>query len=126
MSRSVQMDKKQIAGVGAAAANKNTVKTLSLPDIANIFTAELQALNLAITLITKSNKTHFMILTDSISVLKAMSNINYRNSTIRILQHNVDSLTKKGKQIKFVWVPGHCAIACNEKADTAAKYATTK
>ena len=67
-----------------------------------------------------------MALIDSISVLKVMRNINYRNTTIRILQHNVDSLTKKGKQIKFVWVLGHCAIAGNEKADIAAKYATTK
>ena len=65
----------------------------------------------------KSNKTHFMVLTDSISVLKAMSNIYYRNTAIRILQHNVDSLTKKGKQIIFVWVPGHCTIAGNKKAD---------
>ena len=45
---------KTIAGVGAAAVHGNTVKTLSLPDIASIFTAELQALNLAITLITRA------------------------------------------------------------------------
>ena len=62
-----------------------------------------------------------IILSDSLSCLKAIFNLKFGNSIlVQILQVYMN-LTKDGKDIVFVWVPGQVGIGGNSAADYAAK-----
>ena len=60
---------------------------------------------------------------DTLSSLKAIFKLQYEHPVVvEILELYMD-LTKDGKEIVFVWVPGHVAIRGNSAADAAAKVA---
>ena len=62
-----------------------------------------------------------MILSDSLSSLQAIFNLKYDHpSLVQILELYMN-LTRDGKQIVFIWVPGHVGIRRNAAADSAAK-----
>ena len=62
-----------------------------------------------------------MILSDSLSSLQAIFNLKYdRPSLVQILELYMN-LTRNGKKIVFIWVPGHVGIRRNAAADSAAK-----
>lgn len=87
----------------------------------SVFTAESCAIYKAVRLAISSNKKTF-IFTDSLSVLKAISNPfnNSWNTVIKIR----DSLIGNEEKIRIHWIPSHIGIFGNEKADIAAKYAS--
>ena len=60
-------------------------------------------------------------MSDSLSALKAIFNLKYEHPVlVQILELYTD-LIKDGKEIVFVWVPGHVGIRGNSAADAAAK-----
>ena len=62
-----------------------------------------------------------MILSDSLSSLQAVFNLKCDHpSLVHILELYIN-LTRDGKQIVFIWVPGHVGIRRNAAADSAAK-----
>ena len=68
-----------------------------------------------------SKRKSFLILSDSLSSLKATFNLKYENPVlVQILELSMD-LMKDGKEIFFVWVAGHVGIRGNSAADAAAK-----
>ena len=67
---------KTLAGVGASEVYRTKTKTSTLPKITSIFTAELHAINLAINIVRSSEKTYFIILSDSFSILKSVTTLN--------------------------------------------------
>lgn len=104
--------------VGYSVTTENTVIKLgALPDHSSILTAELIAINIAVSYIgIKRGK--YAICTDSLSSLKAILNITNNN----IYASNIrDFLIKRTTDIKLIWVPSHINIPGNEFADTAAK-----
>ena len=93
----------------------------NLPPDASIFSAEIGALEEALTLIKNSSKTDFLILSDSLSSLQALKQINPIDTRILHLKQNLHLQIQNGKDIVFVWIPSHVGIKGNELADSLAK-----
>ena len=115
---------KSDTAVGAAAVQPSTrkKKQQKLNPDASIYTAEASALDMALDLVRQSPKKSFLILTDSLSCLKALQHPENLDTRILKLRLKIDSLMTK-KQIALVWLPSHTGIDGNELADTAAKEA---
>jgi ribonuclease HI len=59
-------------------------------------------------------------------VLKGISNSSTTNNISHItqmLKDKIEKLESRGKRIKFYWIPGHCGIEVNERADLEAMQA---
>jgi ribonuclease HI len=109
--------------VGAAAVCGETRKTISLPNAASIFTAELHALEMAFQIARNLNEELFVIFSDSLSALITLQNKRTPHPLARILQHQIDNLNQEGKTVKLCWIPSHVGIDGNESADKLAKAA---
>ncbi|WP_143558918.1 reverse transcriptase domain-containing protein, partial [Solemya velum gill symbiont] len=107
--------------VAAASFHQFHSTTSRLPDGSSIYTAELKALLLALESIPSLTSTHFLIFSDSLSALQALSNSSYHPLLIR-LQHLYHTLSLT-YSIRFVWIPSHVGIPGNEIVDALAKNA---
>lgn len=86
----------------------------------SIYSTELYAIYTAINEIAiKSDKTKFIIFTDSKSAIESINNNYSENPIIQLIQ---SLLHKLRKIIIFCWVPSHIGIHGNEKADELAKH----
>ena len=92
-----------------------------LHDLHSIFTAELHGILTALQQVVSKNFRNSIICTDSASSLFAIASIY--NSAHPLVNQIKDILfqTQPSKQIKLLWIPGHCGIRGNEAADTLAK-----
>ena len=118
---------KSVSGVGAAVVHGSTKIMASLPTQATIFTAEVYALQLAIDYIKRVDRGKFVIFTDSLSALRALSNIRNNHPYVRRLIHEIDHLNRQDAlEIELCWVPSHVGILGNEAADTKAAEASMK
>ena len=106
--------------VACAAVSSNYTCCERLPDQASIFTAELRALQLALSIIKKEKFHSYIIFTDSLSSLQALHNLNFNNPLIHSIIHSLDLISNKFNVI-FCWIPGHCGIKGNCEADKKAK-----
>lgn len=92
--------------------------SLRLPDFIPIFHAEFLALLLAILKLDPANSS-VMLLTDSLSVCMALSS----ETLHRIAKTFYSSVPTHVREIRLVWLPGHCGLTLNETADILAKTA---
>ena len=107
--------------VGCASVSDFHTFKRRLPDNASIFTAEIQAIDLAFRYISVSKFKNFIIFSDSLSVLQSLKNRNLSNPLVQELllkHHNLSSSIN----VVFCWLPSHIGIQGNEKADIAAKH----
>jgi len=111
-------------GVGAAAVSDGRQLSMSMPIEASIFSAEAEAINLAISIIGERADGKFLVASDSISVLQSLRSPQCINPTLRKVKHRVHEMKQAGQTVEFIWVPGHVGITGNEKADQAAKAAS--
>ena len=92
----------------------------------SIMSAELYAIYMALAFIADCPRTFFkvVILTDSKSALQAIDSLskNRQNLIFEIIHLNT-IISQKGTELDMVWIPSHCNISGNEKADKAAKIA---
>jgi len=109
--------------VAAAAVGHSSQCLIRLPDTASIYTAELQAIKLALGLIAHSRGHHFIIYTDSLSSLMALKGSRFDHSYIFKILKTCSELQAAQKSVAFAWVPSHVGIRGNEKVDTLAKEA---
>ena len=92
-----------------------------LGDGCSIFTAEVEAINKALTYVKVSTRKSFAIFSDSMSILQAIESQESKNPLVnRVLQACQDILFN-GKFITFGWIPSHRGITGNKDADRAAK-----
>ena len=108
---------------GAILGDEAPIATLRLPLQASIFTAETRAILLALKRITISNKTKFIIFSDSLSCLQSIHNRNIKNRLVYQILYIIKILNTLGKEIVFLWVPSHVGIHGNSVVDRIAKEA---
>ena len=114
---------KSEAGVGAAAVCGQTVKMTSLPMETSIFSSEVNAINIALDMLSEKAEKNFVIFSDSLSVVKSL-HVHCFQPMIRRLMHRIHDFQTVGKIISVCWVPSHVGIEGIELADTAAKSAS--
>ena len=101
---------------------KNPFKRRLLDD-SSVFTAELNAIRLALRQVYQSRKKKFLILSDSLSSLQAIASKQFRNYLVVDFYNEYAWLVSEGKIVVLAWVPGHVGIWGNTIVDAAAKSA---
>ena len=95
----------------------------SLPPEASIFTAELQAICRALTIIGTLDSRRWTIFSDSQSSLQAIVQTYPSHPLVQSIQSSLITLEMEGKEISFCKVPSHVGVPGNEAADRAANEA---
>ncbi|XP_050064946.1 uncharacterized protein LOC126553875 [Aphis gossypii] len=112
--------------VGAAIICGDTEIQLKLSDKCSIYTAEAMAILEAIKYFIQSvDDKRCIILSDSLSAITSLKNINNPTDIARNIHNLCHIAHSAGKHISFMWIPGHCNITGNEKADEVAKLSYT-
>jgi ribonuclease HI len=94
---------------------------------ASVFTAELAAIRMAMNHIENKALGSYLILTDSMSSIRAMESRKISPLTHQFVykcKQKCWQLTRSGRKVSFMWVPAHVGIAGNERADYEARQAT--
>ncbi len=91
----------------------------------SIYSAELRALELALTHITNSRHKNYVVFSDSKSSLQALQNLWSNHPLVRRVLDLHSLLCRLNKNVVFCWLPSHVGIRGNEAADRAAKEALT-
>ena len=94
-----------------------------LPDGCSIYTAELKAILLALKHIYQSSHTSFLIVSDSLSALQAISTRKISHPFLAEFHDLHSELVNEGREMVFLWVPSHMGIRGNDIVDRAAKEA---
>lgn len=110
--------KDEKVGVGIFSPALNWSFSLRLPDYVPIFYAEFLALLLA-TLKLDVTQSSVMFLTDSLSVCMALSS----EKSSPMLKTFYSCIPTHVREIRLIWLPGHCGLPLNEIADMLAKMA---
>ena len=111
-------------GVAATAVSTKRINkhfTCRLPDDSSVYTAELRAILLALKHVYYSKEKSFLILSDSLSSLESILNLKYDHPVLVQILELYTEVTREGREIVFIWVPGHVGIRGNSAADSAAK-----
>ena len=108
--------------VGAAAVCCRMIHSVRLPDNTSIFSAEAHAILLALDIVQQTTtNTKFVILSDSMSCLQSIQNMNLQNPLILNICNKIHRLSTSGNSICFIWIPSHIGIPGNTLADSEAK-----
>uniref|UniRef100_A0A1B0CSL5 RNase H type-1 domain-containing protein n=1 Tax=Lutzomyia longipalpis TaxID=7200 RepID=A0A1B0CSL5_LUTLO len=96
--------------------------SVSTSGLVSIFSAEAKAVHHALS-VASPHQGRTAILTDSLSVVQALGGSDNHHPTITNIKMLVYS---NPHDTRIVWIPGHCGIAGNEKADELAGDAASK
>ena len=91
-----------------------------LSNESSVYSAEVPAINQAMSIIANHKSSKFIIHPDSKSILQAILN---KNTSIPLITRLLDQMNilSKNDSIILTWIPSHIGIHENEKADKAAK-----
>ena len=81
----------------------------------------MRAILLALKHVYYSKEKAFLILSDSLSSLQSRLNLKYDHPVLVQIFELYTKMTREGREIVFIWVPGHVRIRGNSAADSAAK-----
>ena len=114
---------KSTEGVGCAFVHGDICGQYKLPEICSVFTAEAVAILQALQYIQLNGIHNCVVCTDSLSVLTALKNIYTEHPVIIEVISLYHQIVENGSDIIMIWIPGHCGILGNDKADRLAKAA---
>nr|CAI5826956.1 unnamed protein product [Callosobruchus analis] len=109
------------SGVGSAIYHHGNDHSWALPSQASICTAELYAILQAINFATEDGPREFLVYTDSLSSIQALTNVFKRDLLILSILMALHRLNHMEKNITYVWTPSHVEITGNEAADLATR-----
>ena len=115
---------KQDIKAASAACDQTNYKIERMLDYASIFSAELNAIILALEIIEFQHNTinKFVICSDSQSALQAIEGSNFQNPFLIFILEKLQYLRQeKNKSVCFLWIPSHIGIPGNEVVDKFAK-----
>ena len=111
----------KVAAAAVSSVTPNSPFSCRLRDHCSIYTAELQAILLALKQAYQSQERQFMIFCDSLSALQALGTLKTDHPLLIQIQEFLHKINADQKEIVFMWVPGHVGIRGNEVADRTAK-----
>ena len=127
------------SAAGVTSKELQIEETVRLDDEVSITTVELFAIHMAINSIhsnaelaspERHNNLKVAILTDSKSAIQSLAGDPERaqrgDLTRAILEKSTELIEKYKIPLSLVWIPAHCGIAGNEKADSLAKAGTSQ
>ncbi|GFT98750.1 RNase H domain-containing protein [Trichonephila clavipes] len=107
--------------IGILIPKKKVRQNFILKEIISIFTAEAIAIWTALKNCVSETE-NYIILTDRLSVLKSIQNINRKSNTIILnLSSTLHQCLQIAQSITLIWVPAHKGIGINEEVDKLAK-----
>ncbi|XP_062704785.1 uncharacterized protein LOC134287117 [Aedes albopictus] len=98
--------------------------TFMLRKPCSVYIAELAAIYYPLEYIRTLPPEHYFIFTDSLSSLEAVRSMKPMKHSVYFLngiRQVLSALSKRSYIITIAWVPSHCSIPGNEKADSLAK-----
>ena len=110
-------------GAGFGVVFPSFSRSISIPWVSSIFTAELRAILFSLKEIYTLQETAFTIFSDSFSSLQAIASIRSQHPLVLEIIEWLLLNKRRGKTVNFCWVPAHTGVAGNEEADTLAKAA---
>ncbi|XP_076623123.1 uncharacterized protein LOC143342788 [Colletes latitarsis] len=109
-------------GTGCAVCTPEHELLFRLPETSTVFTSEASAVLQALKYIEETTHSKSIILTDSKSTLLALQNLETNNT---VIQNIIETLKRDKREVLYSWIPAHISIEGNEKADKAAKLASS-
>lgn len=109
---------------GFGVFNENSSAFRKLQEPCSVYVAELAAINFALGMVSNMPADHFFIFSDSLSSIEALRSMKpSRHSSYFLskIREQMNALVERSFMITFVWIPSHCKIPGNEKADALAK-----
>ena len=116
----------KVAAAAVSSVAPNSPFQCRLRDHFSIYTAELQAILLALRQAYQSQERKFMIFSDSLSALHALRKFKTDHPLLIQIQELLYKINADQKEIVFMWVPVHVGVRGNEAAGRAAKEALDK
>lgn len=112
-------------GVGIFHKQYNIVQKIKLPEETSVFTGECYGLYKAVEYVHLMRLKKSIIITDSLSSLQSLQKFPLKSKfippVILDLRNMLHLCLSKNIYISFAWVPSHCDISGNDRADECAK-----
>ncbi|XP_055631931.1 uncharacterized protein LOC129771858 [Toxorhynchites rutilus septentrionalis] len=96
----------------------------SLQNPCSVYIAELAAIHWALDSVASRPVEHYYIVTDSLSSVEAIRSVRPEKHSpyfLERIREILSALSRRCYVITFIWVPSHCSIPGNERADSLAK-----
>lgn len=112
-------------GVGVYHAQYKVIQKVKLPPETSVYTGECFGLFKALEYVSIAKLKKTVIFTDSKSTLQTIEKFPFKMKPFYPIVFDIRSLLHelglKGYSVQFAWIPSHCGIDGNEKADELAK-----
>ncbi|XP_054712968.1 uncharacterized protein LOC129222479 [Uloborus diversus] len=93
---------------------------------ADNFNGEMNAIFMAIRSIGEPAEQNIVLFVDSQAAIQTITDYNLYPSELDLeSKKSIDSLLRSGREVVFQWIPGHCGIYGNGRADILAKGAAS-